>query len=367
MKLTLKEVAEGKTRLIVPSPDKYRDPAHAGVFYNPKMEFDRSLSVRVLNEFLGEGAKVADILAGTGARAVRYANEGRKFEVWANDIQPSALELVRKNAEINGIGLKISGTEANSFLLENKKEYFDCIDIDPFGSPIHFILNAGKAIRPKGSLLCATATDTGALSGSFPKACYRKYAFNVERNSMAHEVGVRGLIGAILRELTKHDLSIEPLLAYSRLHYYRVYLKVVPGTKRANRAVKQLAFLSWCPKCDRRSLSGIGKPLKQACECGLGRKVIGPIWGGELGDQRLASSVNDGGKILGALSNEVSIDALHFNLHYMGRCNGLSSPRVTKTMERLSDMGHRASRTHYNDNGIKTTAAYDEVLEAIRP
>ena len=118
LKITLKTVKEGSTILSVPSPEEYEDPAHGPVFYNPKMEFDRSLSVRVLNELLEEGMKIADILTGTGARAIRYANEGKNFEVWANDVQPSAIKMCEKNADLNKVKVKTSVDEANHFLLE---------------------------------------------------------------------------------------------------------------------------------------------------------------------------------------------------------------------------------------------------------
>ncbi len=364
--MTIKTIQEGNTKLSVPSPEKYLDPAHGPVFYNPKMEFDRSLSVRVINECLDKGMKIADILTGTGARAVRYANEGKNFKIWANDAQPSAIKMCEKNAKLNKVKVKTSVDEANHFLLENKREYFDCIDIDPFGSPIHFVLNAGKAIKPKNSLLCVTATDTGSLSGSFPKACYRKYGFNVEKTSMQHEIGIRGLIGAVFRELAKHDLSIEPQLAYTRLHYYRAFLKVVPGTKRTNRGIKKLSYLSWCPKCDRRELTAINRTPPTKCKCDNEYFTIGPIWNAELGDRKLAAKVNDGSRLLNTLKDEIAIPYIHYNLHYMAKKNKTNCPKLETIMEKLEKKGYRVSRTHYNNNGIVTNADYESIVKALK-
>ncbi len=89
MEIKLKEITEGGTRLAVPDLSVYKKPEDSPVFYNPAMKTDRDISVAVLSSMLRKKAKVADILSGLGARAVRYANEGA-FDVYANDIQPSA-------------------------------------------------------------------------------------------------------------------------------------------------------------------------------------------------------------------------------------------------------------------------------------
>ncbi|RLG21075.1 tRNA (guanine(10)-N(2))-dimethyltransferase [Candidatus Micrarchaeota archaeon] len=366
MEIQLEEIKEGESRLLVPSLEVYKEPSKAPVFYNPKMAFDRSLSVKVLNEVLDSGAKVLDLLSATGARAIRYAKEGKQFSVWANDVKSTAIAIVKKNAELNAVSIRTSIDEANHFLLEKRAENFDCIDIDPFGSPINFVFNASKAVRAKNGLICATATDPGALSGSFPRACFRKYSYISHKTSMKHEIGLRGLIGSIFREFAKNSLSIEPILSYANIHYYRVFLRVMPGNKRVNRGLKKMGFISWCPKCDRRHVSGLWEERAKNCDCGADLIHIGPLWIGELGDSTVIDTIKDKSMLFSTLKEEIRLPFLHYNLHYLAKVNKVSCPKIADIMAALRKEGYRVSRTHFNSNGIKTNASYDVILKALQ-
>ena len=44
--------------------------------------------------------------------------------------------------------------------------HFDCIDLDPYGSPSIFLDSAIRSVK-NGGLLLVTATDAGPLCGSF--------------------------------------------------------------------------------------------------------------------------------------------------------------------------------------------------------
>jgi len=111
------EVSEGLVSIIVPDLSKYLvgnrpEPAHAPVFYNPRMEVNRSLSISILNGYLSyvgrAGITVCEPLSGTGVRAVRYAKEVYGISrVIANDISERAYELIKLNADKNGLNDKL--------------------------------------------------------------------------------------------------------------------------------------------------------------------------------------------------------------------------------------------------------------------
>src|SRR3989344_538722 len=232
--LVLTQTTEGTTRLLVPDLVKYKQPEFAPVFYNPRMKADRDVSVALLPHLLKRKARVLDLLCGLGARSVRYARECG-FSVTANDVQPSAVALARKNALLNKVKLKSSVSEANKFLIDHKDDKFDCVDIDPFGSPAEFVQNAFQALQPKNSVLAVTATDLGALSGGYPEAGFRKYALVARESPFLHELGVRNLIAYCYEQAARQDLIVVPVMSYYNKHYYRVFLKLMGSGKKQAR------------------------------------------------------------------------------------------------------------------------------------
>ena len=187
-------IEEDQTKVHVPVEKKIsRD---LPVFYNPLMKLNRDISVALLQS-IKKNLQIGLPLAGTGVRAVRFLTSLKNIKLIAiNDISPESVNLIMKNLELNQDKIKckeiqLDNEDANTFLLSSKG--FDYIDIDPFGSPNNFLENSVRRLARDG-ILAVTATDTGALSGSYTKACLRKYWARPLRNELMHEIGIRILI-----------------------------------------------------------------------------------------------------------------------------------------------------------------------------
>lgn len=103
-------VSEGSAKISVPKGQ---------VFYNPVQQFNRDLSISVISAFqkkyLAEpktlrcfpnksGITIMEALSATGLRSIRYANEIPNVDhIIANDLDASAVELIKKNVQDNGI------------------------------------------------------------------------------------------------------------------------------------------------------------------------------------------------------------------------------------------------------------------------
>ncbi|MEK6858169.1 MAG: tRNA (guanine(10)-N(2))-dimethyltransferase, partial [Nanoarchaeota archaeon] len=174
--MQLKQTTEGKAKILVYSAEKIS--SELPVFYNPVMKFNRDVSVALLKALGRKDLIIADIMAGSGVRSIRFFKELPKRmikELHVNDSSADAVKLIKKNFKLNKIKSKnvfFANKEANKLLLEIGKA--DYIDIDPFGSPNYFLDSACKKLADKG-ILAVTATDTSALSGTYPEACLRKY------------------------------------------------------------------------------------------------------------------------------------------------------------------------------------------------
>jgi len=104
--ITLKEIKEGKARLLIPDPSTYSkdgkfDPSWAPIFYNPRMVLNRDISVVITK--LAKVRRALDAFTASGVRGIRYALEGGVEEVSFNDRNVEALQLAQKNAELNQV------------------------------------------------------------------------------------------------------------------------------------------------------------------------------------------------------------------------------------------------------------------------
>jgi len=372
----LVEVVEGKARLLVPAGNRARGPGthDSAVFFNPAMATSRDLSVLVLDAVAREeGFTALDGLAASGARAVRFALEVPRVSVQANDWNPVAVELARRNAERNGARVEATRRNLGALLWEGA---WDWVDVDPFGSPAAFADAAARAVRDRG-ILALTATDATALHGVYPDVCRRRYLAEPMRSEVGHEVALRILAGFAARSAAKHDVALAPALAHATDHYYRVYLAARRGAGRANAALAQVGFAWLCRECGAR---GTAREAPAACPACSHRpvRVAGPLWTGPLQDGELARRARERiplhalarpdecAATLEVLEDEARGPPLFFDLHRASARAGVDVPRTEAAFQALRDAGFVAARTHVSRLGIKTDASAADLSRVLR-
>jgi len=356
-------IKEGNTYLFVP-PQSGIDGKGPGRkeregFYNPAMEESRDISVIVaqtlVREMQDKEIRVLDGLSSVGARGLRIANEVKgKLHVVLNDLNEKALHLAEKSIERNNLSnVSIRCDDLNATL---SREGFHYIDIDPFGTPVPYIGMAVRRVLPKG-ILAVTATDTATLCGVYRKTCIRRYNAIPLRTWYMHEVGLRILLGYIIREGARFDRALYPLLSYSRRYYMRVYLRVERGARKADEVMKDIGML-------------------RAYDFNFRRRMVGPLWKGELHDARFLASLREEArkrdfrnkriliKLLDRCAEEVGMPPFFYDLNILSSHFNRSPPKLNKLMGFLRKEGYRVSRTHFRDTSFKCDAPLDKVLEA---
>ncbi len=323
--MKFKKVEEGNVELKVPDvelPEKGR--SHG--FYNPVMYLDRDLSVAFVKQV--EPKLVLDAMSATGMRGIRYAKEA-KTQVWLNDVNEKAVELIKKNVEENRVKSnveKITWDDCNHVMTGNK---FDFIDIDPYGSPVWSLDSAVQGLSRKGGYLAVTATDLGALFGRYPKVCLRRYGFKSQKTDYSKEEGARILVTAIVRECAKHDRAFIPLLTYYRRHYLRVYGRVVEKLKEVNRLLEEV------------------KPVtleKSSWSVGRGQ----PLYMGKIEDRSFLEKLNKRMdlKLINKLIKESDAPPFYYDVHKVLKGE---IPPMDKLVKK-----YNGTRTHFCGTGIKT-------------
>ncbi len=356
-----KVITEGKAKIKV--NESGRVTRKMPVFYNPAMKLNRDISVLLLKSIKGAELKIADPLAASGVRAIRFINElksSKVSKVYVNDGSKAAAASIRSNLKLNKISARkatVSNEEANMFLLKNK--HFDYIDIDPFGTPVTFLDSAVKGISRNG-ILAVTATDTAALSGTAPRACLRKYWSVPLKNYLMHEIGLRILARRVQLAAASHEKALFPVYSYSMLHYMRVFFRCNSKSGDVDNVLKSHQQISYCNDCLSLEL-----PAKENCSNCKSRKmaVAGPLWTGDLWDAKLAGLIcgnskdEKNGSFLNILSEESKISALGFyDTHVFSSKFGIHAPKLESVISALRKRGFMAARTHFSGNGIRSDA-----------
>ena len=98
------KIEEGKAVIKVPivkTVSKEMD-----VFYNPVMKLNRDISILLLNSIDMDKLNIADPLAGSGIRAIRFLKElerGKIKTISINDYSDKAIKSIKNNLKLNKV------------------------------------------------------------------------------------------------------------------------------------------------------------------------------------------------------------------------------------------------------------------------
>ena len=332
------------------------------VFYNPVMASNRNISILLLNSLPNKNMNLADPLAGTGIRSLRFLKELKKSKIkqlYVNDIKSNFPDYFKESLELNKISsnkISVYNQDANLFMLN--QEGFDYIDIDPFGSPNNFLAAAISRISRKG-IIAVTSTDTAALTGTYPKVTLRKYWASNVKNYLMHETGLRILIRKVQLAGIQFDKALIPILSYHKDHYFRIYFKNDRRKESCDGIIKQHLYLLYNPQTLEF------KPSPFNFEEGF--ISIGPLWTGKLFDAELIKKMAKNNHFpkeqhfLDILHKESSKDFLGFyDLHALAKAYKSTPPKLEWALQKLNGV-----RTHFSLNGIKTNKRFNEVIKMI--
>ena len=370
-------VTEGRTKLRVPSVSLSRpEPPTFPVFFNPAAAINRDISVAV--SMATSGKTFCDLLTGVGARGVRLARElEREVEVTLVDFNEASLRLARQNAHLNRVEARCSvvSSDANRFAYSRfgRDTKFDYLDVDPFGTPVPFVQGALQATAD-GGIVSVTATDTAVLCGVYRVVCERRYGSVSLNNHFKHETGVRILMNYVRKVAASLDMGVSPIFAHSTRHYMRIFARIEVGPSKADRAMEHEGFVALCPSCGHTEAS-VEKAL--GCSvCGAEKvRIAGPLWIGSLIDdvvsRKAAASCRFAGfeAAAGVMVSVVATSGLPpFSYSLEEICSSLRTPSVPEQVvaELLRNRGHRCQRQPFEKAGLKSTAPYREVVEAVR-
>ena len=123
----------------------------------PEREVEEHPGVALDEIGIAKGSTVADIGAGVGFYSIRLAERvGPDGKVYANEIQPGMLQLLRKNVAAQGLKniLPVIGTESDPKLPANSIDVELLVDVyHEFSHPQEMVRKLRESLKPNGRLV----------------------------------------------------------------------------------------------------------------------------------------------------------------------------------------------------------------------
>lgn len=316
-------------------------------FYNRTQKLNRDISVLFVKSL--KPAKSLDAFGGTGVRGIRLAKE-TGTEVTISEQNPLAYKYVTRNISLNGMKIKSHNL---SFQQTCDTDIFDYIDIDPYGSVVHYADQALNSVRP-GGFVGFTATDLSTLTGSVKNKTRRRYNGYIENDSFRHEMGLRLLISYIVKRAAVFDRAAIPLISLWNSHFYRLFFKVEKGVHKADRLLDSIDYIN-----KKELLWDKYKDIEE-----------GPVWTGKLNDTNVlqmiidnAETINSGAvnKYLHFMRGEDRM-LLFWDLTRITQERHSDMPRILNIIDRLNEKGLEAGRTEFCETGVKCACEIEDVL-----
>ena len=240
-------------------------------------------------------------------------------EIVCNDYDATAVAYVRRNCRHNGVEHLVTPSRADAAALlhaaRGRRDRFDVVDLDPYGTAAPFLDAAVQAVADDG-LLCVTCTDVAVLCGNTPAACNARYGSVSMRAPFRHEMALRVLLRCVESHANRYGRYTTPVISLSVDFYVRVFVRVRTGRREANASATRLALVFLCGGCgayalqplvsleDGRYHPATAPTVAPACaHCGARQTVGGPVWSAPLHDREFIGrlTAEDGGGVPASL------------------------------------------------------------------
>ncbi|WP_017304462.1 hypothetical protein [Spirulina subsalsa] len=349
-----------------------------GAFYRPETRIVRDLGVLagwVYRQQVG-ALRVLDAMTGCGVRSLRYGAESGASWVWANEGNRDLGGLLGENlgGAIASGHCKLTFENAHRvfFHCYSEQDYYDLVDVDCFGSAAPYYSTALWAVKI-GGLLYLTSTDGRSATGHLPGKSLQDYGAFARSHPAAHEQGLRLLLGALQQEAASRGMGIQPIFSLYRGNTYRVMVRL--GAK-VRLTPQNYGFLGYCHHCgDYQGVAWekLGRSLCLRDERPL--TLTGPMWLGELGDRIFLDAMRSSllpqldsslPPLLDLLQAEADFPPYFYTLQAIGKRGKLDLPPKAQLIQALQAQGYRATATHLNAQGLKTTASLATCIAVAR-
>uniref|UniRef100_A0A8H7Y2X7 tRNA (guanine(26)-N(2))-dimethyltransferase n=1 Tax=Psilocybe cubensis TaxID=181762 RepID=A0A8H7Y2X7_PSICU len=342
---------------------------------------------------------ILEALSATGLRSIRYAKEIPLVKyVIANDLSHGAIEAMKRNISINGLGdgtLQPSSNGASKQKIHlnegdawEEKKRVDVVDLDPYGTAAPFIDAAVQCVTD-GGLLCVTCTDLSVLATTnYPEKCFSNYGGVPVKAEYCHESALRLVLHTLSTSASRYGRYIEPLLCLSIDFYVRLFVCVRTAPVEVKKALSKNSTFYICTTCQTHYEQPLGRMITKTSTSGHtnyifkthpGPLVAGPMWSGRLHDPDFVGKVlahieenkshyGTSSRMKGMLTvaKEELETPFFFTPSKVASFFHCETPSIDDVASALLNAGHRVSRSHACAGSLKTDASHRELHDVFR-
>ena len=337
-------------------------------FYKPKSKIVRDLGVlaALVYKQQHKHLRVLEAMAGSGIRSLRYYLESQANFVWTNEGNYELSSLLTKNLQntIANDCYRLTHWDAHRVFFDcfNRRDYYDLVDVDCFGTAAPYLSTMLWATKIDG-LMYLTSTDGRTLVGRTPDKSLQAYGAYPRSHPAIQEQALRLIIGSIAQQAGTKGLGIEPIFALFAGETYRVMVRLLryPNLTEAN-----YGFIGYCHRCGDYQTINWRKLGKVVCpHDGSAVVVSGAMWLGALHQPEYLHQMkaiaqkfqwSEVTKLLSTMIAEAYLPPYFFTLQEIGKRGKLDLPKKAYLLQRLQEKGYQASATHINPEAIKTNA-----------
>ena len=323
------------------------------------------LAAKVYKQQQGQ-LRVLEAMSASGVRSLRYYLESDADFVWINEGNYELNSLLKQNIEkvISDRFYQLTHWDAHRVFFDcfNRRDYYDLVDVDCFGTAAPY-LNTMLWATKIGGLMYLTSTDGRTLAGRTPNKSLQAYAAYPRSHPALQEQALRLIIGSVAQQAATKGLGIEPVFALFWGETYRLMFRL---TRYPNLTSENYGFLGYCHQCGDYQTIDWRKLGKITCPCDRPNLAVsGAMWLGALHDREYLSLMKTFAeglqwhkivKLLRVMIAEADLPPYFFTLREIGKRGKLDLPQRSLILEELQTRGYSASETHINPEAIKTNA-----------
>jgi tRNA (guanine26-N2/guanine27-N2)-dimethyltransferase len=347
-------------------------------FYRQTSQVTRDLGVLAAAIYKGDRGhlRVIDAMAGCGVRSLRYWLESDANWILTNDSNREIKPVLENNlqAAIAANRCQLTFTDANRLFFDcyNRRDYYDLVDVDSFGSPAPYQHTALWATKI-GGLLYLTSTDGRTATGHEPETSLAAYNAYPRCHRASQEQALRLLIGSTQQAAASMGLGIEPIFSLFTGQTYRVMVRLLAKSCLSS---ANYGFLGYCQQCGNYQTvtwRNLGKTICDRDRAPL--TLSGPMWLGQLHDRAYVQRMQSLARqrewfhrldLLAIMASEADFPPYFYTLREIGRRGKLDLPKRSQLIQALQELGYRATTTHIDAQAIKTNADIDTCITAAR-
>jgi tRNA (guanine26-N2/guanine27-N2)-dimethyltransferase len=237
-------------------------------------------------------------------------------------------------------------------------DFYDFVDIDPYGSAVSFLSSAFHAASNE-SMVAITCTDMRVpsstyqvLAGSDNHKCFYLYGAVRSRIPCFEEHALRIALATINRIANEQKKAIVPLLSVQKNFYLRIFVRVSNSKSDCWSSIQKTGMIYYCTQCSNSHVERLGHydekrktfmpnrvtlPSVKCNLCGGSWVMNGPLW---------LDPINDIGFIRDTLHN---FDALKQHDTSSPNWDYLKNLRITKFDEIHGVLGGAAQEEEVQD------------------